>query len=324
VFSFLKNRAFILGIAAGGAGVLAARRVAYAPPDPALEARVHAEAYSGPWTHHYADVNGVRLHYADMGHGPLLVLLHGFPECWYTWHNVMPRLAARFRVIAPDMRGYNWSDKPRGVAAYRTAEVARDIAALIEHLGETRAFVAGHDWGGAVAWRLANDMPERVERLCIINAPHPVTYAREARKPEQFGRSLYALFFQLPLLPEAAVRLGIRRLGESASIPGAFSDAALDIYQNGVSQPGAATSMLNYYRAALRHSRSEVSAATRPTPVPTLVIWGMKDFALSPRLLDGLEEWVPDLRIERVEESGHWVPEEKPRVVSDLLADFFS
>ena len=128
----------------------------------------------------------------------------------------------------------------------------------------------------------------------------------------------------MPLLPEAVTRLGIRRIGESASVPGSFSDAALDIYQNGVSQPGAATAMLNYYRAALRHSTSEVNNGKRITPMPTLIIWGMKDVALSPRLLDGLEEWVPNLRIERVAESGHWVPEEKPRLVSDLLSGFFS
>ena len=321
----MRNRGIRLGLLGGAALVGAARRVASAPPDPALAARAHMVAHSGPWRHGYASVNGVRVHYAEMGEGPLVVLLHGFPQCWYTWHDLMPRLATRFHVVAPDMRGYNESDKPDGVAAYSTAEVARDIAGLIEALGEEQAYVVGHDWGGSVAWRTAMDHPHRVFRLCVINAPHPAAFAREVRHREQLVRSLYALYFQLPLLPEATVRLGIRRvLTGSAFVPSSFTDDALDMYENGISQPGAATAMLNYYRATMREALADPNQSYATILTPTLHIWGIKDLALSPRLTEGLEEWVPNIRIERVEDSGHWVPEEKPALVADLLGEFFS
>ena len=312
-------------VAGTAAGVIAARKIAYAPPDPQVEARADADAHRGPWTHGYAEVRGLRLHYAEIGEGPLVILLHGFPECWYTWHNILPRLGTRFHVVAPDMRGYNWSSKPGGVDAYTMEEVARDIEALIEHFGEARAHVVGHDWGGEVAWQLGMQHPECVNRLVAINAPHPAAVVRSFTKPEQQLRSSYVYFFQLPVVPEAVVRLLLRlALPATAVVPGAFPEEALDVYQNGVSQPGAATAMLNYYRATARSAVYRLQVRYPAIGVPTMVIWGMKDFALGPYLLDSLDEWVPGVRIERVEDSGHWVPEEKPRVVTDLLIDFLA
>ncbi len=306
-------------------GFLLARKIAYAPPDPEVERRADETARSGPWTHGFRMVNGLRLHYAEIGSGPLVVLLHGFPECWYEWHMIMPSLGARFHVVAPDMRGYNLSDKPSGVRAYSTRAIADDIAALIRSFGEEGALVVGHDWGGVIAWGLAMSYPEMVRKLVIVNAPHPDTMARELRTPEQFSRSLYALFFQLPLLPEATTRLMLRQgLRATAYVPGAFPDYALDVYENGISKPGAATAMLNYYRATARTALHILTTRRESIHQPTMVIWGLKDVALSPRLLDGLEEYVPDLRVERIEDCGHWVPEEKPRLVADLLTDFFS
>jgi pimeloyl-ACP methyl ester carboxylesterase len=318
------------GLALGAAGLaaitVAARRIAYAPPDPHVAARAEAASRSGPWTHGYKVANGMKLHYAEMGNPaePLVVLLHGFPECWYEWRGIMPRLAERFHVVAPDMRGYNWSERPRGVDNYGLDKLAADIAALVSALGHEKAHVVGHDWGGAVAWRLGSVHADRVDRLVVLNAPHPATLQRELQRGKQFLRSYYVFLFQLPLISEAAVRLSLRySLQSTARVPGAFSDEALDVYQHAVSQPGAATAMLNYYRAAVRDVFRS-SSGDHTVRCPTLVIWGMKDFALVPALLDGLEEWVPDLRVERVEESGHWVPEEKPDLVSKRLLGFLS
>src|SRR5262245_58570023 len=159
--------------------------------------------------HRFAVVNSVRLHYAEAGEGPLVVLLHGFPEFWYSWrHQIKGLAAAGFRVIAPDLRGYNESDKPPGIASYRLELLTQDIVELIQHAGEKRAHVVGHDWGGGIAWWLAMQNPQVVERLVILNAPHPVAFFRELRRPAQLLKSWYMFFFQLPWLPEVMLRVG--------------------------------------------------------------------------------------------------------------------
>lgn len=164
---------------------------------------------------------------------------------------------------------------------------------------------------------------EKVDKLVVLNSPHPGAFARELRKPGQFFRSWYAFFFQLPLLPEAAIRLTLRRnLRGTAALPGAFPDDALDAYENAIAQPGAATAMLNYYRAFGRSALARMNETVPTVKVSTMLLWGMKDFALGPALLGGLGEWVPDLRVERVAESGHWLPEEAPGVVAEKLLDF--
>lgn len=324
----MSKRMLGLGLMVGSAAaVLRARRVAYAPPKEDVARRAEATAYSGAWTHGYAEVNGVRLHYAEVGRGsgPLVILLHGFPQCWYVWHAVMTRLGARFHVVAPDMRGYNGSDKPEGVSEYTLDKLGADVAALVGALGEEKAHIVGHDWGGSVAWQVGAHHPERVDRLVVLNSPHPGALARELKTPGQLLRSWYVFFFQLPLLPEAVLRLIIRRgMSSTAAIPGAFPNEALDVYENAVSQPGAATAMLNYYRAAMRSARTRLKEATPTISAPTMLLWGMKDRFLSPRLTDGVEEWVPNLRFERIEESGHWLPDEAPGVVADKLLDFLS
>jgi pimeloyl-ACP methyl ester carboxylesterase len=320
----MKLKRVLPGLAlAAGAVFGAAWRVASAPADPELEAKADAIARSGPWRHNFATVNGVRLHYAELGEGPLVVLLHGFPECWYMWHNILPRLGTRFHVVALDMRGYNWSDKPKGVSAYSSEEVARDVSALIEHLGDTQAYVVGHDWGGAIAWQLSIQSPERIKKLVIINAPHPTAVAKMPTLPKQLLRSYYIFFFQLPILPEAVVRLLIgQMLSNSTYTPGAFSEETLDVFRNNVNQPGTATAMINYYRAAIRSAPANMKRRIPPIEVPTMIIWGTKDFALTEDLLHISAAQVANLCMERVEDSGHWVPEEKPRVVSDLLLDY--
>ena len=284
------------------------------------------------WTHHVGEVNGVRLHWVEQGSGPLLVLLHGFPEFWWGWHRQLPALAAAgFRVAAPDMRGYNLSGKPKGAASYRVGILVQDVVALVRHLGEERAHLAGHDWGGVVAWRTAMRHPEVVDRLVIANAPHPSVFSRELRHPRQFLRSWYAMFFQLPLLPEALFRANgyavlerIFRRGPARA--GAFSDDDVRRYKEAAARPGALTAMLNYYRSFARSlaRRGEGGAAgpRRTIDRPTLVIWGERDTALSPHNLDGLERYVADLRVERIAEASHWVLADAPERVNRLMIDF--
>jgi epoxide hydrolase 4 len=325
----MKRAPFIaLGaLGAAGAALLGAKRVAEAPPDPAVAARAEAAAYSGPWTHGHRTVNGVKLHYAEMGSrsSPMVVLLHGFPQNWYQWRLVMPRLAEQFHVVAPDMRGYNWSDKPPGVGSYSYDRLAGDIAGLVEAFGREKAHVVGHDWGGLAVWYAGIFRPERVDKLVVINAPHPGAYQRELVSTSQLLRSYYVYLFQMPLLPEALLRLTVGpSLRSTAYVPGAFSDEALDAYRNGVAQPGAATAMINYYRAAFRYTvrRGHAPGVNGMVARPTMLVWGMKDFALVPDLSYDLDRWVPGIRVERIQDCGHWVPEEKPRLTAELLAGF--
>lgn len=276
-------------------------------------------------THHEAEVNGVRLHWVEAGSGPLVVLLHGFPESWRAWHRQIPVLAAAgFRVVAPDLRGYGRSEKPEGIAAYRMGLLVDDVAALIRHLGAERAHVAGHDWGGVIAWWTAMARPEVVDRLAILNAPHPRAFRRELRRPEQMMRSWYAGFFQLPVLPELFLRR--RRFAVLKGIfrhqpvrPRAYSDEDIAEYRENAAQPGAITAMLNYYRAAAR----QPTPRAVDIPHPTLLVWGERDAALSPRLAEGLEAWVPRIRVERLAEASHWVMADEPERVSALLLAFF-
>ena len=276
------------------------------------------------WTHREGRINGVRLHWVEAGEGPPVVLLHGFPEFSWGWRRqIQPLADAGFRVIAPGLRGYNLSDKPRGVASYRVETLVADVDALIRHTGAERAHVVGHDWGGIIAWWLAMTAPHRVERLAILNAPHPKAFRREIRTPDQIRRSWYVMAFQLPILPEMAIRARDYALLEAVcraeSVrPGAFTDDDIRRYKEAASRPGALTAMINYYRAAGRYPRPE----TRIIPHPTLLIWGERDQALRPQQTCGLEEWVPDILIECLPQASHWVAAEFPDEVSGLLTGF--
>lgn len=271
------------------------------------------------------DVNGVRLHCVVEGEGPLVLLLHGFPETSRAWRKQVPVLAKRFRVVAPDMRGFGASDKPRGIAAYRTSVVAQDIVALIGSFDAERAHIVGHDWGGAVAWTLATLHPATVDRLVVVNSPHPAIMQRALRSNlAQIRKSWYFFMFQLPWLPEwsfrrnggKALRDSLRRTAK----PDTFSDADLDEYARAFCAPGAATSALNYYRAAVR---SPVAHGT--IKAPTLLIWAEDDFALGIELTRGMEGFFErPLRIEYVANTGHWVMEERPDVVNRLLLEFLA
>jgi len=297
-------------------------------------------AIQGPWTHEQAVVGDVRLHYVTAGDegDPLVVLLHGFPEFWYSWRHQIPALAeSAFRVIAPDMRGYNTSEKPRGVSNYRMEALVGDVVGLVDHLGAESASIVGHDWGGGVAWETAMRQPEIVDRLAVLNAPHTGRFRESLRHdPEQMGRSLYMLYFQLPWLPEFTLGVrdcaGVAEMLRRTSRPGTFDETDLRRYREAACRPGALTGGLNYYRALAREVlQTEVRGLvgggrheSLDVLVPTLLIWGEQDDALGVELTEGLERWVPDLRVERIPDATHWVQNDAPKRVTDHLTTFLT
>jgi pimeloyl-ACP methyl ester carboxylesterase len=277
----------------------------------------------------YAEIGDVRLHYMEAGNGPLIILLHGFPEFWFAWRQqIQPLAAAGFRVVAPDLRGYNRSSRPAGVAAYDTDRLAADVRGLVQELGAKSALLVGHDWGGTVAWTTAMNHPEVVDRLVILNAAHPRRLMQGLRTPRQLRKSWYFFSFQPPGLPERAVSAGrwwyFRHfLGDAR--PGAITPYDIERYVEAWSQPGAATGMLNYYRASVRQSPKRAKAQLRPIPAPTLVIWGQRDRYLGPELAEPDPEDVPHLeRLERLPDASHWVHHDEPERVTRLLIDFFA
>jgi epoxide hydrolase 4 len=280
--------------------------------------------------HEYAELGEVRLHYVEAGDGPLVVLLHGFPEFWFSWRFQIPALAAAgFRVVAPDMRGYNLSARPAGVAAYDVDRLARDVRDLIRGRGANRAFLVGHDWGAVVAWVTAMNHPEVVERLAILNVPHPRRLLRGLWRPRQLAKSWYIFFFQLPWLPERVMRARrwwfLRHGFEHDARPGAFPPQDIERYIEAWSQPGAATAMINYYRAVFRQTPSRAEARIRRADAPTLVIWGERDRYLGAELAEPDRSDVPELQgVVRMPEASHWVQHDEPDRVTDLLVEFFA
>ncbi len=286
------------------------------------------------WQHEYAEVNGVRLHYVTAGKGPLIIFLHGFPEFWYEWKDQLPEFAKDHRAVAPDMRGYNLSEKPAGVDHYQMKDLVEDVRALAEHLGYKKFVLVAHDWGGGAAWSFAIAHPEYLEKLIIINCPHPAILARElAENPAQQKASLYMLLFRSPQAEQtlsannyAGLVEGV--LGDGLK-SGAFAEADKQAYIAAWSQPGALTGGLNYYRAAnLGPPSPDFPAAPPADPanmvvkVPTLVIWGEKDTALLTGNLDGMDKFVPDLTIKRIPDGSHWVIHEKPALVNGYIREF--
>lgn len=277
----------------------------------------------------FIQVNGLRLHYVEAGSGPLVLLLHGFPEFWYSWrHQIKALSEAGFRAAAPDMRGFNLSEKPPRVADYQAEQLTDDAAALIEGLGGGPAVLAGHDWGGAVAWATAMRHPAKVRKLIICNAPHPEAFYRDLlRRPSQMLRSSYMLFFQIPGLSEAvlsAFDFALLRWAfrNDPRRPDVFAPHEVERYLEALRRPGALRSGLNYYRALFRRRPSRQRRMFGRIACPTLLIWGERDRYLGASLTKGLEEWVSDLRIERLPGCSHWVQLEEADKVSQLMLDF--
>lgn len=276
--------------------------------------------------HQTITTNGINLHAVSQGEGPLMLMLHGFPEFWYAWQQQIPAFATDHKVVAPDLRGYNQSDKPVGVEAYRLSELMQDVRGVIQSLGYQSCTLVGHDWGGAIAWNFADAYPEMVDRLIAINFPHPAKFVEGLRTPQQLLRSWYVFFFQLPFLPEQLLgafdgQLIATTLQGTAVDRPIFSAADLEAYRQAATQPGALTAMINYYRANLRHLKWD----DRPWGVlemPTLLIWGEADVALGKELTFGTEAYVRDLTLRYIPDCGHWVQQECPDLVNQFMREF--
>jgi pimeloyl-ACP methyl ester carboxylesterase len=280
-----------------------------------------------PWEERQLNVNGVSLHVVQSGpsSGPLVILLHGFPEFWYSWKRYIQPLAdAGYRVWVPDQRGYNLSSTPQDVTAYALDNLAQDITALMTIAGQDRARLVGHDWGGTVAWWLAMHSPERVERAVIINSVHPMVWMQSLRRSSaQLFRGWYLRFFQLPRLPESVLRrnnwAALARVLTGSSHAGTFSDEDLARYRTAWNQPGAITGMLNWYRAILRHRLGDTPGRVQ---VPVELIWGMRDVAAGVELARQSVALCDQGHLELIEDATHWVQHEQPERVLQLIERF--
>ena len=278
--------------------------------------------------HRHIATNGIRLHVVEAGpkSGIPVILLHGFPEFWYGWRKQIPALAeAGCRVIVPDQRGYNLSDKPKGIKNYHIDKLTDDIFGLIDALDYERVNLVGHDWGAIVSWIFAFKHPERLHKLGILNAPHPLVMRRFLQRDfEQIRRSWYTYFFQLPWLPEIGMRAdnwrgAVRALRGSGKIH-TFTNEDTKKYKEAWSQPGAISSMLNWYRAGARYFfwlPKEMRIK-----IPTLMLWGMQDFALTHRLARPSMDYVDEGNLILFPDATHWVQHEAAEEVNHYLVDF--
>lgn len=276
----------------------------------------------------FLENGAVRLHAVGAGpsHGPIVVLLHGFPEFWYGWRSQIEPLAhAGFRVIVPDQRGYNLSSKPPGVASYAVPDLVSDVIAIANQLGHEKILLAGHDWGAAIAWSTALLHPERVAKLAVLNVPHPSVMRRYiSTRPGQMLRSWYMFFFQLPRLPEAVFSAFDFWVASNALVrssrPGTFSSEDLSQYRVAWSQPGALTAMIHWYRALFRH---RIKFPNRTVRVPTRILWGERDKFLLAGMAHESLRYCANAELFTFPEATHWLQHEEPIRVSQLLVDFF-
>jgi pimeloyl-ACP methyl ester carboxylesterase len=278
-------------------------------------------------THRTDDIGGLKMHWVEAGAGPTVVLLHGFPEMWWSWRHQIQALAeAGLRVVVPDQRGYNDTDKQ---GPYDLDTLASDICGLVDRLGAgPKARIVGHDWGGAVAWYLAATRPEHVDRVAVLNCPHPLVMRTGVFKPRQALRSWYMFFFQVPRLAEwlltkdDAVNL-VKMLKGNTFDRTNFSDEELQPFREAIQKPGAAKAMVDWYRAMPRQILHPPKAP--PIDCETLLIWGMRDAALSyPDLVPGTERYARKLKVVQVERAGHFVQSEAPKAVNEALVRFLA
>jgi pimeloyl-ACP methyl ester carboxylesterase len=289
----------------------------------------------------YIQVSGLRMHCVTAGKGPLILFLHGFPEFWYEWKNQLNEFGKDHLAVAPDMRGYNLSDKPNDMEQYRMNYLVDDVLALSNHYSHGKKFVlVAHDWGGAVAWAFAIAHPDRLDKLVIINAPHPGVFGKLLMSDaKQQQASQYMLMFRSPQAEQTLSANNYTPLVAAVLGPGLqngiFKEEDRQEYVKAWSQPGALTGGLNYYRAnrvgppaagsaseAEQPARAGMDPSALMVKVPTLVIWGEKDTALLTSNLDGLEQFVPQLTVKRIPEGSHWVIHEKPAEVNGYIREF--
>ena len=286
----------------------------------------------------YAVVNDIRLHYISVGQGKLIMFIHGFPEFWAEWENQLVEFGKDYQAVAPDMRGYNLSSKPEAVEAYHVKHLINDLRALAQHLGHQKIILVAHDWGGAVAWSAAMRYPQWVEKLIIINSPHPAVFARELlNNPAQQAASQYMLLFRSPKAERVLSENNYARLMDMVTQFGSRWVMTAEIRQQYIaawSQPGALTGGLNYYRVSPLYPPTSPEDFQKiesilglphemlAVKVPTLVIWGEQDRALLTGNLAGLEEYVADLTVERIPDGSHWISHEQPERVNELIRGY--
>ena len=286
----------------------------------------------GEISHQRVQANGLQFHVASCGDGDRLALcLHGFPESWYSWRYQLPLLARLgYRAWAPDLRGYGESDRPVGIPAYAVERLMDDVAGLIDAARPQSTILLAHDWGAIIAWFFAMRRCRPLERLVIMNVPHPAVMRRALRTPRQLLRSWYVFFFQIPRLPEA-----LFRARNYQAIADAFRNMAvdkrrfpaevLDVYRRNAAHPGALTAMINYYRAAVRGGAARQGALGFPTiETPTLMIWGEEDRALGKETTYGTDAFVPHLTLRYLPGVSHWVQQEAPEIVNAMLEAWLS
>lgn len=280
------------------------------------------------YDHEFVDMNGITLHVVVAGpkDGEPVILLHGFPDFWYGWRKQIDYLAEQgYRVIVPDQRGYNSSDKPQGTAAYNLDQLSADVIGLMDYLKRDKVFVVGHDWGGGVAWFTANKYPERVKKLVILNVPHHSVFRKYlSENREQQRKSWYMYFFQLPWIPEGVLTVnraeGLARTVLKSAQPGAFTDEDLAEYRKAWLQPGAMKGMINWYRAAVQTPPEKLN--DRRITVSTLILWGKKDDALNWELAEKSLALCDDGRVIYFENASHWVQREEVEAVNRHISDF--
>lgn len=270
--------------------------------------------------------NDVTLHVAEAGpaDGPLVILLHGFPEFWFGWRYQIGALAsAGYRVMAPDQRGYDLSDKPKGIANYDVDKLAGDVVALAAHYTNEPFALVGHDWGAVAAWWTATRSPQKIRKLAVLNCPHPMVWTQAMKHdPVQRKASWYVRAFQVPFLPEALMRGGNYRtlVGALREAKAPVSDEEADIYRAAWRQPGALTAMLNWYRAILRHRFEPIMPGS--IRVPVQIIWGRKDRYALPALAEASKALCADGRLTFLDDATHWVAHDEPERVNAILLEF--
>jgi epoxide hydrolase 4 len=277
-----------------------------------LSAALRAGDIESKVTHGYADSSGVKIHYASLGHGPLIVMIHGFPDFWYTWRDQMEALSDKFQCVAIDQRGYNLSDKPKGVENYDMRLLVGDVIAVIHALGHEKAIIAGHDWGGAVAWQLALNVPQVTEKLIILNLPNPRGLSRElANNPAQQKASAYARNFQKPDFTLTAEQLASIREKDPE-----LRKKYLEAFQRSDIQ-----AMLNYYKRNYpREPYVEDTSPVVKTQMPVLMIHGLGDTALLSGALNNTWDWMgKDLTLVTIPGAGHFVQEDASELVSKSM-----
>jgi pimeloyl-ACP methyl ester carboxylesterase len=290
-------------------------------------------------THNRARIGDVSLHYAESGaeNDDLILLLHGFPEFWYCWKDQLPKLGEKYHAVAPDMRGYNLSDKPDGVKSYRIHHLIGDVIGLADHLGKEKFYLVAHDWGAAVAYAVAIAHPDRIKGLIIMNGPHPYIFAELLNKnEEQIKQSQYMAYFQKLGVEDELLKDNASWLLDWTFRPhlekGQMTEADITAYRTAWAQPGAMTAMLNYYRASplvpataeTKGKGSGLDPERFRVKVPTRILWGEADHALLKENIKGIEKVIDKVTVKLLSGVTHWVTHEAPELVAEEILDFIA